>query len=81
MASLEEKVNQTPSVRITDDDYENAEKAGLEKKPASTAFSKALEHSVKLEELREVKREQLTNEVLRIRDQCDKWGIEFSELL
>lgn len=81
MASIEEKVNKTPSVRITEDDYKNAEKVNLEKKPASTAFSEALEDSAKLQELRERKKEQLTNAILDVKEKCERWDIEFSELL
>lgn len=81
MATIDEKVNQTPSVRISEDDRDNAEEVGLNQKPPSTALTEALEDSVKLKELREKKERQLRGELIEIRSQCEEWGIDFAELI
>lgn len=81
MATVDEKEGQTPSIRITQDDRDNAEEVDLNQKPPSTAFTKALEDSVKLKELREEKKQELKSQLVEIRSQCDDWGIKFSELI
>lgn len=81
MASLEEKVGSTPSVRVTGDDYDNAEKVGYEKKPPSTVLTNSLEDSVKLQEIQERKREHLQERLLDLKEECKIYDISFSELL
>jgi len=81
MPQLDEIVGDVTSVRVTNDDHENAEIVGYEQKPPSTVLTRSLEDSVKLQTLREEKKEELVSKILDIRDECQKWDIDYSELI
>lgn len=81
MPQLDEVVGGTTGVRITDNDFENAEKVGYETDPPSTVLTNSLEDSAKLQNLQEEKKDELIARIVKIKEECDKYDIEFSELI
>lgn len=81
MPQLDEVVGGTTGVRVTDTDFENAEEVGYHTDPPSTVLTDSLEDSVKLQNLREDKKDELVSRMVEIKEECEKWDIEFSELI
>lgn len=81
MPQLDEVVGGTTGVRITDNDFENAEEVGYETDPPSTVLTNSLEDSAKLQNLQEEKKDELVARIVEIKEECDKYDIEFSELI
>lgn len=83
-----------PSVNINEDDTDVTEELGevpLRTKrgdrtakatqlPPSTVYSESIRRWKELQELRQDKREELQNEIAQIKSECEKYGIDFTEV-
>lgn len=65
-----------PSIHITEDDADNAEKLGKGNHSPSSVYSEALEDATELDELRQEKKQELQQKLNEISDEAEKWSIE-----
>lgn len=65
-----------PSIHITEDDADNAEKLGKGNNSPSSVYSEALEDAAKLEDLTQEKRQELQQRLNKISEEAEKWSIE-----
>lgn len=69
-----------PSIHITEDDAENAEKLGKGNSSPSSVYSHALEKASEFEDKREEKREELQTILNEVKDEAEDWLIKSDEL-
>lgn len=71
----------TTSIHVTDDDKEIFEKYNLEDKGVGNAYHTAAEEMDKHRELKQKKKEELQKKIGDIKEECEDWAIEFSEII
>lgn len=64
-----------PSIHITEDDAENAEKLGKGDNSPSSVYSEALEQATQFDELQEEKAQELQKTLNEVQEAAERWGI------
>lgn len=71
----------TTSIHVSKDDKRILEKHDLDQKGVGEAYHTAVEEMDQLREYRELRRRELRKKLSKIKEECDKLGIDIYDLI